>query len=59
MGTAHRAQYRTLSCAHVWKRGTMEIRLCRYCDFFSSLDGLVERLYRKKLVVACGVRRFV
>ena len=59
MGTVHRAQYRMLSCARVWKRGTMRIRLCRYCDFFPSLDGLVERLYRKKLIFACDVRSFV
>ena len=43
----------------VWKHGTMRIRLCRYCGFCPSLDGLVERLYRKKLIVAYNVRSVV
>ena len=59
MGTGHREQYRTLLCARVWKRGTMRIRPCRLCDFGPSLDGLVERLYCKKLIVAFNVRSFV
>ena len=59
MGRAHRAHYITLLCARVWKRGTMRLRLCSDCDFCPSLDGLVERLYRKKLILACDVRSFV
>ena len=29
MGMAHRAQYGTLSCVRVWKRGMMRLFPCR------------------------------
>ena len=59
MGTAHRAQYRTMSCDRRWKSGNMRLRLCRQCYFGPSLDGLVERLYHRKLIVACNGRGLV
>ena len=59
MGTAHRAQNRTLSCACVWKRVMMRIHPCRYFDFGPSLDGLGERLYRNKFIVTFEFRSFV
>ena len=59
MGTAHRAQYKTLSCACVWKRSAMRLRFCSYCSFCPSCDGLLQRLYCKMLIVACDVSGFV
>ena len=57
--TAHRAQYRTVSCARRWERGNMRLLLYGQCYFGPLLDGLVERLYHRKLIVTCNGRGVV
>ena len=46
-------------CVFMQKSGKVRRCPCMKCQFGPSLDGLVEHLYRGKLIVACNGRGFV